>query len=171
MHLAEGGADRRDVAAVAVDEEEAVEAVARQRDDDVAHHQDERRRPERDGAGEGHVMLRHADRYGRRDQGAGLLAHAREADLPGERVGADQPGRAVLLGRADRHDDPGAPLEIGFDLGPGGKLKLHAPDLLPGPGRPSAAYPPVGLVCRFRYDTIPPMKERRRSCRGSVKHG
>jgi hypothetical protein len=43
-------------------------------------------------------MLRHADGNGRRHQCAHLLARTARDHLGGERVGADQASRAMLLG-------------------------------------------------------------------------
>ena len=72
-------------------------------------------------------MLRHADGNGRRHQRAHLFARATADHLGGERVGADKAGRPMLLGRADRDDDPGLGLEIVVDELPGFELKLHEP--------------------------------------------
>ena len=72
--------------------------------------------------GEAQMMLRHADGNRRRHQGARLLAGAAADHLGGERVGADQAGRPVLLGRADRDDDAGLGLEIVLDERPGLEL-------------------------------------------------
>ncbi len=110
---------------MAVEEIEAVEAVARQRLHHVAHDGDQGRGPQGHGAGEGHVMLGHADRNRRRDQRLHRLAQAAANDLGGQGVGADQAVGPVLLGGADRHDDSGAGLEVFLDLGPGAKLQQH----------------------------------------------
>ena len=44
------------------------------------------------------MVLRHADRYGRRDEGAGGRADTPSNHLGADRIGADQPAWAVLLG-------------------------------------------------------------------------
>src|SRR6185312_7210942 len=119
IDLGEGGADGGDVAAMAVDEIEALEAVARQRSEVVADDRDERRWPQGDAAGKGQVMLRVADIDGRPDQRAHRLADAGADCLGADRVGADEAVRPVLLGRADRHDDALGCLEIILDLLPG----------------------------------------------------
>ena len=62
---------------MAIDEEEAGEAVARQRHHGVAHDGDKGGRPQRHRAGEVEVVLRHAHRDGRRHQRADLLAAPR----------------------------------------------------------------------------------------------
>ena len=115
----------RDVAAVAVDEIEAPEAVLRQRCDAIAEHGEQRRRPERHRAGKAHVMLRHADRQHRRDQPSGRVADAARDCIGADRVGADQSIRAMLFGRADRQHDAGAVTKIRFDLGPCAGGELH----------------------------------------------
>src|SRR5476651_1019299 len=125
IDLGEGRRHRGDVAAVAVHEEEAREAVLGERQHVVAHDGDQGRGLERDRAREVEMMLRHADRDRWRHQGADLFADAAADHLGGERVGADQAGRAVLLGRADRNDDAGLALEILFDELPSLELDLH----------------------------------------------
>src|SRR6185437_7046979 len=55
IDLGEGGADSGDVAAMAVDEIEALEAMARQRLDVVADDSDQGRWPQGDAAGKGQV--------------------------------------------------------------------------------------------------------------------
>ena len=65
-----------------------------------------------------------------RTQVADFFADAAGDHLGGERVRADQAGRAVLLGRADRDDDPGLGLEILLDELPRLELKLHGTTLL-----------------------------------------
>ena len=68
------------------------------------------------------MMLRHADAEGRRHHGPKLFADAMGDQFGAERVGTDEAGRPVLLGRADRNDDPARVLEIGLDFLPGTKL-------------------------------------------------
>ncbi len=70
-------------------------------------------------------MLRHADRDGGRHERADFFSDAARDRLGGERVGADQDGRPVLLGLADRPDDAGPGLEILLDELQGIELKLH----------------------------------------------
>ena len=101
--------------------------LPRQRHHRVAHDGDQRGRLQRDRAGEVEMMLRHADRNGRRHQRAHLLAGAAGDHLGGQRVGADQARGAMLLGRADGDDDAGLGLEIVVDELPGFELKLHEP--------------------------------------------
>ena len=115
----------RQIAAVAVDEQEPLEAMFRQRRDIVADDQHQGRGPERHRAGKFHVVRRHADTDGRPDETAGRLADTQRDFLGADRIGADQPVGAVLLGGADRQDDAARRLQIVFDLGPGAKLKAH----------------------------------------------
>jgi hypothetical protein len=110
---------------MAVDEQEALEAMPQQGMHDIAHHRDQRGRPQRDGTGEGQMMLRHADGERRRHQAADLVAHALRDELGIEVIGADQPVRPVLFRRADRDDDAARPPQIILDLLPGGQGKLH----------------------------------------------
>ena len=80
---------------------------------------------QRDAAGKREVVLSHADADGRTDQGVFLLSHRPGHDFRADRVGPDEPVRPVLFGRADRDDDRGGPLKIGFHLLPGAELELH----------------------------------------------
>jgi hypothetical protein len=86
-------------------------------------------------------MLRLADIEGRPDEKAGLVACAPGDDLGANAVGAEQTVRPVLLGRPDGDQDRLRFREIGLDLRPGGKMKLHgtvafpAKPLAPGPAR------------------------------------
>src|SRR6185503_6350516 len=80
------------------------------------------------------VMLGHADRDRGRHQRAHLLADAAADHLGGQRVGPDQPGRPMLLRRADRDDDAGPGLEILFDELPSLELKLHGTNSSNFPG-------------------------------------
>src|SRR5438270_562188 len=86
-----------DITAMTVEEIEAREAVAGERHHLVADQRDQRRRPHRHRAGKIEMVLRHADRDGRSYQRADLLADTAADHLGGQRIGADQPGRAVLL--------------------------------------------------------------------------
>jgi len=110
---------------MAIDEIEALEAVARQRGDVVADDGDERRGTQGDGAGKGQVMLRVADIDRRADQRARGLADARRDRLGADRVRADEAVGTVLLGRADGHDDALGVAEIGLDLFPGLEMEQH----------------------------------------------
>ena len=110
---------------MAVDEQEALEAVLHQRGHHVAHQRDHRRGPQRDGTGEAQMMLRHADGQRRRDQAADLVADALGDEFRVQMVGADQTVRPVLLGGADRDDDAARGAQIFLDLVPGGQRKLH----------------------------------------------
>ena len=77
------------------------------------------------------MVLRHADRDGRRDQGADGLADTSRDHLGADRIGADQAVWPMLLGRADRQDNSTAGLKISLDFLPGLQLKLHARSLRP----------------------------------------
>ncbi len=57
--------------------------------------------------------------------GTPLVARAARDDLCAQRIGAEQPVGAVLLGRADGNDDGLRGREIGFNFRPGGKVELH----------------------------------------------
>ena len=130
IDLGEGRRHGGDVAAMAVDEEKAREAVSCQRNHRIAYHGHQGARPHGDRPREAQVMLRHADRDGRRHQRAYFLADAAADHLRGQRVGADQAGRTMLLGRADRDDDAGLGLEIVVDEFPRLELQLHEARLL-----------------------------------------
>ena len=71
------------------------------------------------------MMLGHPDRDGRSDERSSGLTDTPSDDLGADRVGADQAGRTVLLGRADRQDDAPARFEVGLDLHPSLQLQLH----------------------------------------------
>jgi hypothetical protein len=71
------------------------------------------------------VMLRLADIEGGTDQDARLVAGPLADDLRTQRVGAQQAIGAVLFGGADGDQDGLGAGQIGLDLGPGGKMKLH----------------------------------------------
>src|SRR4051812_44949174 len=116
---------RRQIAAMTVDEQEALEAVFRQRRDIVADDQHQGRWPERHRAWKFHVVSRHADTDGRPDESAGRLADTQRDLFGTDRIGADQPVGAMLFGGADRQDDAARRFEIVFDLGPGAELKAH----------------------------------------------
>ena len=78
------------------------------------------------------MVLRHANRDGRRDERPGGFADPSRDHLGADRIGADQAGWPVLLGRADRQDDPPAGVKISLDLLPGLQLKLHSPSFRAG---------------------------------------
>ena len=101
INLAERGVDGVDVAAMAVQPIEPLEAVARKALRPILHRRDHGGGPQRDGAGERHVVLRLADIEGGRDQNAGLVARALADDLRAQRIGAEQAVRPMLLRRAD----------------------------------------------------------------------
>ena len=62
----------------------------------------------------------HGDTHpdGGADHGGGSVSDAAGDDLGAQRVGADQPVGAMLLGRADGQDDAVGVLEVGFHLLP-----------------------------------------------------
>ena len=106
----------RRVPAVAVDDEEAPEALAAQRVERLGQHRDERLRPQRHRARERGEARRDPERHrGRTSTPSGSAAStesAREDRVGGEReVG-------VLLGRADREHDPVVVAEVLLDLHP-----------------------------------------------------
>jgi hypothetical protein len=130
---------------MAVDEQEAFEAVLHQRRHHVAHHGNQRRWSQRDGAGEAQMVLRHADGERWRHQRADLVTHAFGDELRVEMVGADQTVRPVLFGGADRDDDGARGPQIFLDLMPGGQRELHR------------FSPDVGLIlqsCRFSRKSL-----------------
>ena len=130
IHLGERGVDRVDVAAVAVEPIEALEAVARQRLRPVHHRRDHRGGAQGDRARERHVMLRLPDIEGRPDQDAALVARALGDDLRAQRIGAEQPVRPMLLRRADGNENGLRRLQIFVDFRPGGEMELHDAYLL-----------------------------------------
>jgi hypothetical protein len=116
----EGGLDGGDIAAVAVEEIDPLEAVPAQRAHPVGDGGHEGRGAQRNGAGEGQMVLGHADVEGRGDQQVvpallGLMGD----DLRAHPVGAQQAGGAMLLIGADRYDDGAGTGEKGLDLGRG----------------------------------------------------
>ena len=118
--LAQHRIDHLDVRAVAVDEEDLVEAVMDQAARDVVHQRLQRRRADRDRAaalaGAGHVLRRVAGPDRRRVQHVVDLGDAR-GDLDGrDRVGAQRQVRAVLLGAGHRHEHQVADLQVGLDV-------------------------------------------------------
>ena len=110
VDLRERRLDGGDIAAVAVEEQDAGEAVVGQRAHPVVDRRHEGRGSQGDGAGEVQVMLGHADVEGRRDQDVGGLLRLVGDDLRAQPVGAEQAGGPVLLVRADRDDDGGRAL-------------------------------------------------------------
>ena len=70
-------------------------------------------------------MLRLADIEGGADQKSRLVAGAAGDDFRAQRVGAQKPVGAMLFGRADGNEDGLGAGQIGLDLRPGGKMKLH----------------------------------------------
>ncbi len=126
----ECGLHGRDVAAMAVDEEEAAKAVASKRQDVVADDRDQRGRPDRHRAGEPHVMHGNADADRRADHDVAGVAHAAGDHFGADGVRADQAVGTVLFGRPDRQDDALGLAEIGFDFLPRLVLQQHRSDLL-----------------------------------------
>ncbi len=126
IDLVECRRHRRDVPAMAVDEEEPFEPVPRQRQHHVPNHQHQRRRPQRGRAGESQMMLRHPVSQRRRHHRADGVAHALGHELRVQMVGADQAVRPMLLHRADRHDAAALGAEVVLHLVPGGEGELHA---------------------------------------------
>ncbi len=105
---------------MAVDEQEALEAVLHQRGDHVAHHRDQCGRSQRDGSGEAQVMLGHADGQCGRHQGADRIADALGDEFCIQMIGADQAVRPMLLGGADGDDDAARSAQVLFNFMPGG---------------------------------------------------
>ena len=145
-----------DVAAMAVDEQEALEAVLHQRPHDILHNGDQGGGPQRNGAGKSKMVLRHADGERRRHEAADFVADTLRDELRIQMIGADQPVRPMLLGRPDRDDDATRGAEVFLDLMPGGQSELHglSPDarcilqclrgaLFPPAGGQAAARPAV----------------------------
>ena len=116
----------RDVAAVAVQEVEAAEAVPVEAPDDVVDHRHERARTEGDGAGEAHVVGGHPVGERRRDEDAGRLACGAGDAVGGEEIGAAEPVWPVLLGTADGNDDGVGRRQVALDLRPGEMGELHS---------------------------------------------
>jgi hypothetical protein len=105
---------------MAVEPVDALEAVAHEACRPVLHRRDHGRGPERDRSRETQMMLRLADIEGRPDQDVRIVRRrAMRDDLRAQRVGAEEPVRPMLLGRADGDDDALRVLEISIDLGPG----------------------------------------------------
>ena len=125
VDLGERGVQRRDVAAVPVEEIDCVESMPGQRFDIVRHAGDEGAWTQRDAAGKREVVLGHSDTDGRAHQGVLLFSYRPGHHFGTDRVRPDEPVRPVLLGRADGDDDRGAPLKICFHLLPGAELELH----------------------------------------------
>ena len=111
---------------MAIDEIKPLEAVSHQRPDQIAKHRDQGARPQRDRPGEAQMMLGHANRDRRGDEGARGLTQAFGDDLGANRIGPDQAGGPMLLGRAYRQNDAAARSEIRLDLHPGLQLQLHS---------------------------------------------
>jgi hypothetical protein len=126
MQVLERRLARRDVPAMSVEEIEVAESLRRQRCHVVAHHRHQRRGAQADGAGKAEIELRDAERDGRADQDVAVARHAARDRFGADGVGADGPDRAVLLGRAERHDDPARAAQIGLDVGPGRVFEDHA---------------------------------------------
>ena len=75
-------------------------------------------------------MLGLADIEGGPDQDAGFVAGAAGDDFRAQRVGAQKPVGAMLLGRADGDEDGLGARQIGLDLRPGGQMKLHQASII-----------------------------------------
>ncbi len=120
-----GGAERRDIPAMAVEQVDLPEPRGRERRDDILHHGGERRGPERDRTGKAQVELRHAVGQRGRDQNTPFAAEAAGDRLRAEVIRADQAIGTVLLGRADRHDDALLVRQIGGDRRRRHLFELH----------------------------------------------
>ncbi|CAM5206385.1 hypothetical protein BTHI11S_03204 [Bosea thiooxidans] len=107
--IGQEGGQRGDVAAMAVDDQHAVEAVALDASKEGEQHGAVGRDIEGEGAAEGHVVLGHAAPQGRRDDDLDIISALRRrlADAAAENgVDADGQMRPVLLDRGDgEHDD------------------------------------------------------------------
>jgi hypothetical protein len=126
VKLGEGRVDGGDIAAVAVQKIQLLEAREAEAAAPVADHRHEGRGAQRDGAGEAQVVLRHADVEGRRDQQVGVLALRLVGDdLGAEPVGAQEAGRPVLLVGADGDHHRLRALQVVLDLLPGREVQQH----------------------------------------------
>ena len=127
IDFGKGRGDGGDVAAMAVQPVDALKAVARQRLGPVHHRRDHGGRAQGDGAGKRHVMLRLADIESGTDQEIAIVAGAlpmisgHSASVPSRPLGpccsVEPIGIRMALERG----------QIGLDLRPGRKMKLHMP--------------------------------------------
>jgi len=101
VDLVERGIDRRDIAAVAVQEEEPPEAVPGERQDIVVDDLDQGRGPHGHRSWEIHVVDRHADADGRADEGVGRVADAAGDHFP-RRARRFRSGHSARAARSSR---------------------------------------------------------------------
>ena len=114
------GHDRR-VAAVPVGQQKAFEPVVQQGCQVVFQHVQEGLGPQRDCAGEAHVIRRHAVGHGRSHEQAGMeaLGQAQGQVLADHQVGVERGVGSVLLNGADRDHDQLHAVAGALDFGPG----------------------------------------------------
>ncbi len=106
--------------AVTVDEDEFIEPVLLQGSDDVAGDLDQDLRPDRDGAGQDHVVGAPAEPQGWRDHDICPPGGSIRQGVGDHGVGADRQVRAVLFGAAYREDDGAfGDFYLFFDVFPG----------------------------------------------------
>ena len=123
------GGQRGDVAAVAVDDQHALEAVPFHASEQAQQHRSIGRDVERERAAEGHVVLGHAAPQRRRDHHGGIggdgfrgrLAHG----LAQDSVDTDRQMRPVLLHGGHRQHDDGTGLRFRPQVGRGEELPHH----------------------------------------------
>nr|GEZ88269.1 hypothetical protein [Tanacetum cinerariifolium] len=125
IQLGESGFDRRDVAAMAIEEKYFFKAVACQRTRPVADGGNEGRWAQGNRAGKAQMVLRHANVESRRDENVGALLRFVGNDLRAHPVRAEQTGGAVLFVGTDRYDDRAAALEKLLDFDPGAVVQKH----------------------------------------------
>jgi len=111
VDLGTGGLEDRFAPVVRVHQQESAETLLGQASDRVGDHGQHRRRLDGDGARERGVHLRDAVRDGRRHQRVALLPQLVGELLRDDQVGAQGPGRTVLLRASDGDDDVAPPLE------------------------------------------------------------
>jgi len=97
--LEASGLQAGNVAAVAVEEEKAVEAMAGQGVDHVLDDRHQGAGPKSNGAGKAEMVLGHADGKRRRHKRARGIAQTARQNLWAESIGADKAVGAMLFGR------------------------------------------------------------------------
>jgi hypothetical protein len=138
LEHASGVRERRAIAAVGWKEHDRAKAVVCEALDEVADDEMKGLGAQRQRSGPVHVVLGAADRDGRRTEGVESLSQQRPQALAEQRVGLEREVRAMLLDRAEGHDDAvAAPIEGSADVPPG-----------------HCAEPPFGLSRRDRASVL-----------------